>query len=346
MVIIGCDFHPVFQQIAVMDTETGEVTEHKLMHADGEAERFYRKLSCPCLIGVEAVGNSQWFLDLAEKLGHEVWIGDPAQIRASYFRKQKTDRRDAGHILKLMLEARFPRVWVPGAELRDLRQLVLHRHRVVEMKVRVKTELQHLALNNNLQQKRKLWNKQGRTELMKLELGTWGSQRRSDLLGLHDLLHKQLLLLDRAVEDASEAYPPARLLMTQPGVGANTALAYALTIGDTKRFPRGKQVASYLGLVPRERSSGGKQRFGSISKQGNPLLRTLLVECTTIASRLDPGFRKEYQRRCHKKHSAVAKVAMARKLAVRLYWMLRTQTPYPQILHIGGSPPHSLVSAS
>lgn len=346
MVIIGCDFHPVFQQIAVMDTETGEVSEHKLMHADGEAERFYRKISGPCLIGVEAVGNSQWFLDLAEKLGHEVWIGDPAQIRASYFRKQKTDRRDANHILKLMLEARFPRVWVPGAELRDLRQLVLHRHRVVEMRVRVKTELQHLALNHNLQQKRKLWNKQGRNALMKLELGTWAGQRRSDLLGVLDLLHQQSLVLDRAVGEAAEAYAPARLLMTQPGVGANTALAYVLTIGDTKRFPRGKQVASYLGLVPRERSSGGKQRFGSISKQGNPLLRTLLVECTTIASRLDPSFRKEYQHRCHKKHSAVAKVAMARKLAVRLYWMLRTQTPYPQILHIGGSPTHSLVGAS
>ncbi len=346
MVIIGCDFHPVFQQVAMMDTVTGEVTEHKLMHADGEAEQFYRQLSCPALLGVEAVGNSQWFLDLAEKLGHEVWVGDPAQIRASYVRKQKTDRRDAGHILKLLLEGRFPRVWVPGSELRDLRQLVLHRHRVVEMRTRVKTELQHVALNHGLQQKRKLWNKQCRNTLEKLALGTWASQRRAHLLQLLDVLHAQILCLDRAVEDAAQAHPPARLLLTQPGVGPNTALAYALTIGDTKRFRRGKQVASYLGLVPRERSSGGKQRFGSISKQGNPLLRTLLVECATIAVRLDPSFRKEYLHHRHKKHSGVAKVAIARKLAVRLYWMLRTQKPYPQILHIEGSPPHSLVGAS
>ncbi len=346
MVIMGCDFHPVFQQVAVMGTETGEVTEHKSTHADGEAEQFYRRLLGPALIGVEAVGNSQWFLDLAKRLGHEIWVGDPAQIRASYPRKQKTDRRDAGHILKLLLGGRFPRVWVPGAALRDLRQLVLHRHRVVEMQTRVKTELQHLALNQGIQQKRKLWNKQGRSALVQIPLDTWANQRRADLLCLLDVLHDQILLLDRAVEDAANSHLPAHLLMTQPGVGPNTALAYALTIGDPKRFPRSKQVASYLGLVPRERSSGGKQRFDSISKQGNPLLRTLLVECVTIAVRLDPSFRKEYLHRCDKKHSAVAKVAAARKLAARLYWMLRTETSYPQILHIEGSPPHSMVSAS
>ncbi len=108
-----------------------------------------------------------------------------------------------------------------------------------------------------------------------------------------------------------------------------TALAFLLTVGDVRRFTRSKQVASYLGLIPRERSSGGKQRMGAISKQGNRLLRTLLIEAAQSAVRFDPAFRKEYLHRCHRKHRAVAKVAAARKLAVRLYWMLRTRTPYP-----------------
>ena len=123
------------------------------MHATGEAKRFYQQLAAPALIGMEATGNSQWFIELVEDLGHEIWIGDAAQIRASYVRKQKTDKRDAAHILKLVVEGRFPRLWTPDREQRDLRQLVLHRHKLVEIRSRVKNELQHLAMNKGMQKK-------------------------------------------------------------------------------------------------------------------------------------------------------------------------------------------------
>src|SRR5579872_2227995 len=165
MTIVGCDFHPAWQQIAVLDTETGEVTEQKLMHGNGEAERFYQRLPAPSLVGLEACGNSQWFVDLLRRLGHEVWIGDAAQIRASYVRKQKTDRRDAAHILKLLVEGRFPRLWTPSAEERDLRQLLVHRHKLVSIRTRVKGGLQHLALNRGLQKKSKLWTAAGQKAL-------------------------------------------------------------------------------------------------------------------------------------------------------------------------------------
>ena len=92
-------------------------------------------------------------------LGHEVWIGDATQIRASYVRKQKTDRRDAAHILKLLLENRFPRLWRPSAEQRDLRQLLIHRDKLVGIRARVKNGLQHLMLNRGVQMKRKLWSR-------------------------------------------------------------------------------------------------------------------------------------------------------------------------------------------
>ncbi len=125
MMIIGCDFHPSWQQVSWLDSETGETGEQKLVHAAGEAKRFYEQLSAPALVGMEATGNSQWFIELVQDLGHEIWIGDAAQIRASYVRKQKTDKRDAAHILKLVVEGRFPRLWTPDREQRDLRQLVL-----------------------------------------------------------------------------------------------------------------------------------------------------------------------------------------------------------------------------
>jgi transposase len=346
MLIVGCDFHPSWQQIAWLDTETGETGEQKLLHAGGEAQQFYGQLPGPALIGMEATGNSQWFIELVEDLGHELWIGDAAQIRASYVRKQKTDKRDAGHILKLVVEGRFPRLWAPDRDERDLRQLVLHRHKLVLIRNRVKNELQHLSLNKGMQRKRKLWSADGLQLLRALPLKPWASCRREDLLGLLTMLDQQVRKLDEAVEQAAEAHAAARLLMTQPGVGPNTALAFVLTIGDVSRFRRGKQVASYLGLIPREESSGGRQKLGAITKQGNRMLRSLLVEAAGIAVRCDPGFRKQYLHRCHAKPKAVAKVAAARKLAVRLYWMLRTQTGYPEIVRIESSSGMPLVGAS
>jgi len=346
MMIIGCDFHPSWQQIAWLDSATGDTGERKLVHADGEAQQFYRQLARPALIGMEATGNSQWFVELVEDLGHQIWIGDAAEIRASYVRKQKTDKRDAAHILKLMLEGRFPRLWAPDREQRDLRQLVLHRHKLVIVRARVKNELQHLALNKGMQKKRRLWSETGQKLLRELPLKPWAARRREDLLGLLAMLNQQIGKLDAAVQSAAEQNPQARLLMTQPGVGPNTALAFVLTIGDASRFRRGKQVASYLGLIPRETTSGGRQKLGAITKQGNRMLRSLLVEAAQVAVRCDPQLRRQYLHRCHRKPKAVAKVAVARKLAVRLYWILRTQTAYPEIVRIESSSRLALVGAS
>ena len=346
MKIIGCDFHPSWQQVSWLDTETGESGQQKLVHAEGEAERFYRQVPAPALVGMEATGNSHWLVDLLAELGHELWVGDAAQIRASYVRQQKTDKRDAAHILKLLVEGRFPRIWMPSSEVRDRRQLLLHRHKLVIIRTRVKNELQHLCLNQGVQKKRKLWNQAGQQMLRELALRPWAGRRRDDLLRLLAMLDQQIGPLDEAVKAEAQRDKMALLLQTQPGVGAITALAYVLTMGDVHRFPRGKQVASYLGLIPREHSSGGRQKLGAITKQGNRMMRMLLVEAAQIAVRYDPGFRKQYLHRCHQKPKAVAKVAAARKLAVRLYWMLRTQKPYPDVVGIESSPRVPLVGAS
>jgi transposase len=346
MMIIGCDFHPSWQQIAWLESETGETGERKLVHAAGEAKQFYQQLAASVPIGMEATGNSQWFIELVQDLGHEIWIGDAAQIRGSYVRQQKTDKRDAAHILKLVVEGRFPRLWTPDREQRDLRQLVLHRHKLVEIRSRVKNELQHLSLNKGMQKKRTLWSQAGQKLLRELPLKPWAACRRGDLLGLLAMLDQQIGKLDQAVQQAAQENPQAKLLMTQPGVGPNTALAFVLTLGDVSRFPRGKQVASYLGLIPREESSGGRQKLGAITKQGNRLVRSLLVEAAQTAVRLDPELRKQYLHRCHQKPKGVAKVAAARKLAVRLYWMLRTHVAYPEIVRIESSPRVALVGTS
>jgi transposase len=346
MVLIGCDFHPSWQQVSWMNRETGEAGDQKLVHEPGAAEKFYRQFPAGTRIGMEATGNCQWFVELVTGLGHKVLVGDAAKIRASDSRQQKHDKRDARLLLQLLVEDRFPQIWVPSREQKDLRQLLIHRYKLVRIRAQVKNGLQHLAMNQGVMKKQKLWSKAGQKVLRELPLAPWASRRREDLFKVREMLNGQIDLLDQAVVEAAEKNEKARLLMTQPGVGPITSMAFVLTMGDVKRFQRGKQVASYLGLIPREYSSGGHQRLGSISKQGNTFLRMLLVEAAQGAVRCDPGFRNEYLHRCYSKSKGVAKVAAARKLAIRLYWMLRTNTGYPEVVRVESSSRVPLVSAS
>ncbi len=332
MVIIGCDFHPGFQQIAMVDTEGGEVHHLRLAHKQ-EAEQFYRGLcGREVLVGIEACGYTQWFEQMLEQRGHRFQIGDAAAIRASYVRKQKTDRRDAGHILRLLVEGRFPALsWVPTAAERDTRQLIMHRHKRVQMLTRVKNQLHALAINQGLRLRWKLWSSEGRQQLAALPLLPYAAARRADLLQQMEEMEAEVERLDKAVRQEAEARPATARLMTHPGVGPVTALAFVLTIGDVRRFGKARQVASYVGLIPSEHSSGGKQRLGHISKQGSSLLRFLLVEAGQSAVRKDAELARCYSRLKHRRSTGVAKVAVARKLALRLYWMLRSQIDYAQL---------------
>jgi transposase len=342
MKIIGCDFHPSFQQIAMVDTETGEQEERRL--TPEEAVPFYSQLQgWPVVVGMEASGNTLWFERLLAGLGHQIRMGDASKIRAMEVRKQKTDRRDAELLLKLLLEDRFPEVWVPSPEMRDLRQLLLHRHKLVGMRRQMKNQLQHLALNQGVQKKWKLWSRAGRQLLQELPLSGWTARRRQDLLGWLDELDQEIAELDRAVEQEARNNTVAQLLQSHPGIGPVTSLAFVLTLGEVERFQHSRQVVSYLGLNPAENSSGGRQRLGGISKQGNPMLRSLLVEAGQSAARGDKELQRAYQRLKQRKHSAVAKVMVARKLAVRLYWMWRTQQPYTAT-RMQGSPSHPVAA--
>ena len=346
MLIIGCDFHSRFQQIALLDPQTGEVIERRLEHENGEARKFYAGLPTPVRVGMEATGYAQWFEQMLAELGHQLWVGDAAEIRAAMVRKQKTDSRDACHILDLLLRDKFPRIWIPSTEERDVRQLLRHRYKLVCLRTSLKNQLHAMAMGQGICRKKKLWTAAGRKELQGLSLGPWARRRRQELLDLLDWLEPVMEELDRAVIREAEKRPAAVHLMTQPGVGPVTALAFVLTIGPASRFQRSKQVVSYLGFNPKEESSGGRQRLGSITKQGNSMVRFLLVEAAQSASMYDPELRRDYQRLKFRRGSGVAKIAIARKLAVRLYWKLREQpSPVPPA-PMQGSPATPVVGES
>jgi len=332
MIIVGCDYHPSFQQIAFVDTESGELREERLAHREG-AEKFYRSMAAAgqqVRVGMEASGHARWFERLLAELQFELWMGDASEIRRKRGRKQKTDRQDAQHILGLLLKDDFPKIWVPSWENRDLRQLLWHRHRMVQARTRIMNQLQAVALNEGLLCRKKLWREHGRQQLEAFRLAPWADRRRHDLLELLDRLNPTIAELSQAIEQEAEQCPSAQRLMTHPGVGALTALAFVLIIGDADRFQCGKQIASYLGLVPLEDSSGNRRRLGHITKQGSSILRFLLVEAAQVTVRSLPQWRRKYVHLMMRRGRKTAKVAMARRLAVRLYWMMRQGWDYQQ----------------
>ncbi len=337
MLIIGVDYHPSMQQIAWVKTETGECGERQLRHRE-EAEQFYRELETRgevVRVGIEATGHSRWFERLLAELSFELWVGDPSEIRARRVRKQRNDRRDAQHILNLMLHGTFPRIWTATPENRDLRQLVLHRHRLVSMRTRVMNQLQAIAMNEGVRRRESLWSENGRKQLEALHLFPWMRRRRQELLELLDYLNPYVEQLDQAIQQEAARRPEVEQLQTHPGVGPITALYFVLVIGTPDRFPGGKHVASYLGLIPSEDSSADKWRLGHISKQGNALLRFLLGQATLTAVRLDNDWRRQYFHIALRRDRSIAKVAMTRKLAVRLFWMWRRGWDYQQLKEFG-----------
>lgn len=345
MKIIGCDFHPSGQQVFGMETATGEIfADRWIAHQAREVDEFYGSLAAGVVVGVEASGNMLWFERKLAQYGHRLRIGDAGRIRAQDGRKQKHDRRDAELIARLLREERFPDLrWVPSLPERDLRQLLVHRDKLVGMRRQVKNQLQHIALNQGQQKKRQLWSKGGRALLQQLPLEPWTARRRDDLLRWLDQLEQECAGLDQAVAKAAEANAEARQLMTHPGIGPVISLAFVLTVGPIERFAHSRELVSYLGLNPSEDSSGERRRLGGISKQGSVFLRRLLIQGAQTAVRGDAELNRQYRRLAARQHRAVAKVMVARKLAVRLFWMRKTRVTYPELVRMRGSSSHFVV---
>jgi transposase len=196
-------------------------------------------------------------------------------------------------------------------------------------------QLQAIAINEGILIKQGLWSKKGRTQLESLQLAPWATRRRQELLELLDQLTPRIEELTAAVKQEAERRPEAQRLMTHPGVGPITALAFVLILGTPERFQCGKQLGSYLGLIPCEDSSADSRRLGHITKQGNALLRFLLVEAAQGAIQSDPDWRHRFLHLAMRRQRSLATVAMARRLAVRLYWMWRNQQSYQQASEFG-----------
>jgi transposase len=335
MTLVGCDLHARQQQVAALDTATGEIQEHQLTHHGEAVERYYAALPPPVTVAVESTGYALWFHTLIRQLGHTLVVGDATKIRAMVVRKTKTDRRDALHLLELLRHDRLPTIWVPDPATRDRRALLGHRMRLVGVRTTMKNALHAIALSHRLVDGSKRLTQSRLAPLQDLPLGPYAARRRDESLELLKWLDERIRQLDNQVAEAAAVDPAARLLLTHPGVGGVTALTTVVVLGPVGRFPGTKEVASYVGLAPALHASADKHHLGQITKQGNPMLRLVLVQAAGVAIRYDEALHRLYTTLLRRRGHAKAKVAVARKLLIRLFIMLRDGIDYDEFCRRG-----------
>ncbi len=245
-----------------MDSETGEVNELRLEHRE-EAEKFYQELAGQGMkvrVGMEASGQARWFEGLLAELQFELWMGDAAEIGTKRVRKQKTDRQDAPLLLRLLLEDRFPRIWVPSWENRDLRQLLWHRHRMVQRRTRLMNQWQAVALNEGLRRKKGLWGEAGRKQLESFRLASWASRRRRDRLEWLDRLNPTMAELSQAVEPGSGEVPR----------GARFADASRGGFSDRAGFRVDRRRGGAVPVRPADGELSGTGAVGGVQRRSAP----------------------------------------------------------------------------
>lgn len=330
---IGVDFHPHQQTLAWCDSEEGEIRFRTFKHSEKEElSCFYKGLSEPAVIGVEATGGLDWFERLIFENGHRFLVGHPFEIRRRARSRHKSDRRDAETLLDLLMNGEFPELWRRSERDRSTLALLNFRQHLVGQRTSVSNQLQALARKAGLR-RFQVKTDRGRSILLKAELNETDTYLRERLYVLFDDLTDQLDQVGVQLDGAFAIQEEAQRLTTHPGIGQLTALAVAATLGDAARFSNSRQVVAFIGLDPLDRSSGEKHRIGRISKHGSRLCRFLLGQSASRSS--DRRLRESYLQIRSRRGHAIAKVASARRLLVNCYVMLRDNIDYAEFRRRG-----------
>lgn len=334
-VYIGCDYHPHQQTLAWMDTAEGEIRYSVLSEQTPQRVReFYRQFPAGSEVGMEATGACGWFEELLTELGHRLLVGDARQIRKLAPSRHKTDRRDAEHLLDLLVQRRFPELWRrPLASQLVLEQL-RYRHGLVKQRTFVCNRLQVLGQGVGLP-RLQVRSKKGGQLLAGAELDPVRASLRAGWFRLLEQLSAQIDEIEQTLRQQAASDRDALRLQTHPGIGPLTSLCFVHTVGDVRRFYSARQVISYVGLDPVEKSSGDKKRIGKISKRGSALLRFLLGQAAHAAIKGDVTLKSFYQQVSRRRGRSIAKVATARKLCTRAYLLLRDEIDYAEYVRRG-----------
>lgn len=329
---IGVDIHARQQTLSYLDSSDGTTGQVVLDHEGDDVQQFYRQFEGEVIVGIEASGYSNWFEELMEQLGHQLLVGDAAEIRRLARRRQKNDRRDADLLLDLLVHHEFPTLYRYPKESREVLRQLRYRHKLVKLRTMVVNTLHALALNAGLSLRARLLTKGGRQQLRGLSLSAISQQQRDELLSLADELTRRIQTVEQWLQTQAQHDARVQRLQTHPGVGLLTSLCVVHTLGDLSRFTSIRRVAAYVGFDPMEDSSAERKAYGGISKAGSRLLRYLLIEAGQTAAKDDEQLKLFYRRLLPRRGKARAKVAVGRKLLIRCFIMGRSEIDYAEFL--------------
>jgi len=316
------------QTIAYCDSADGEIQLAQLDHRKDDVRDFYSKFTGQVIVGLEAGGYSTWFEAMLEELGHTVWMGHAAEIRRRANWRQKNDRRDAELILEIMLRGDFPQIHRHCRESVEVLRMLRYRARLVKMRTMISNNLQAIAISSGLSERSRMLSRSGQQRLKNARMSPAIRQQSEDLLSLLVPLNERITRVEKWLKEQASTDDRVKLLLTHPGVGVLTALGVVHTLEPFNRFTRQRSVVAYVGLEPMERSSAERKRYIGISKGGSRLLRFLLGEAAHTAVRLDPELKRFYERVGKRRGKPKATVAVARKLLIRCWIMLRNNIDY------------------
>ena len=336
MVHVGIDLDKRSSQIAVL-TEDGEIAQQRLPNDAGVLEKFFAQFPPQTPVAIEASGTWWWLVDLLEQLGHRPVLSNPKQTKAIAAARLKNDRVDAERLGLLLRGDLLPTVWIPPAGLREARELVRHRIQLVWLRGVIRNRLQAMLARRNLQPASgKSWlTQRGQRELKQLPLREVPSRIREDCAALLPTLDAQIRRLDAELVTRWGRDLRVQRLTTIPGIGPFIAIVLVLELGDIHRFASAKRVASYVGLTPRVRGSAGRVRAGHITKEGNRLLRWVLVLAATQAIRRPGPLRSWFHAVKKRRGKKVARVALARRLAEIVFHVWQQECDYFTVVRHG-----------
>jgi transposase len=336
-VYIGVDFHARQQTICYLTIEDGEIQQLVLLHENPAVVRtFYEQFAGQrVVVGFESSGYAAWFEELLEELGCEIWIGHATYIRQFAKRRQKNDRRDADLILELLHTGDFPRIHRYSRGTREMLQQLRYRQRLVKMRTMAMNMMLFMASSRGVTMRTQLQSKRGQAKMAQLPLPQPLGTQRDELLSLLQTLDQKISTIERWLEKETAGDAAVQRLQTHPGIGLLTSICVRYTLEDVSRFATTRKVSAFAGFDPMQDQSDERNRLGAISKQGSRWLRFYLVEAGQVAMRKDADLARVYKRVSLRGGHAKAKVAVARRLLVRAFIMLRDEIDYAEFQRRG-----------
>ncbi|MCH6546763.1 MAG: IS110 family transposase [Deltaproteobacteria bacterium] len=333
----GADLHKKVTQLAVL-RERKPPSQFRFSNDPHTVEEVLKRLPWGTKIAVEATGNGWWFVEKARELGHEAYLSHPKQTKAIASARLKSDKVDARMLAKLLKADLLPTVWIPGERERYIRELLSHRGRLVRARTGVINELHAVYAKRNMEVLGKAWLKAHPVPYRVKELSGYGPRIVKENVDLLRFVNEQIDGLDKELRKIAKEDPQAKRLMTLIGVGPTTAVAVSCWVGDINRFANAKKLTSYFGIAPRVRQSADRERHGHITKEGNRMVRWLLIQAALSYTRVAKGSaRKHYLGVLNRQGKQIARVAAARKHLGVMYHMMKEQIDYEEFLRRGSS---------